>query len=141
MICGTLSRRPVAFPHAAAAARGAVRRPGSARRRGAHPAGGRARRAPAQTQRVAYAQGVLDIAAGSGDPGDEVLGVADLLDAGALAARHEAPDYQTMAERAAVDRTWTFGHVIVDDAQELSPMACRKPRAPDGSRSSCPTPG
>ena len=29
------------------------------------------------------------------------------------------------AERAAADRTWTFGHVIVDEAQELSPMAWR----------------
>ena len=30
-----------------------------------------------------------------------------------------------MAERAAHDRTWTYGHVIVDEAQELSPMAWR----------------
>ena len=30
-----------------------------------------------------------------------------------------------MAERAAADRTWTFGHVIVDEAQELSEMAWR----------------
>lgn len=26
------------------------------------------------------------------------------------------------AERAQVDRTWTYGHVVVDEAQELSPM-------------------
>jgi DNA helicase IV len=83
------------------------------------------RSAREQAQRVAYAQGVLDIAAGSADSGDEVLGVADLLDAGELAARHEAPDRRTMAERAAADRTWTFGHVIVDEAQELSQMAWR----------------
>ncbi len=31
----------------------------------------------------------------------------------------------TTAERAASDRTWTYGHVIVDEAQELSPMAWR----------------
>ena len=31
----------------------------------------------------------------------------------------------TAAERAAEDRTWTFGHVIVDEAQELSTMAWR----------------
>jgi DNA helicase IV len=31
----------------------------------------------------------------------------------------------TAAERAAVDRTWTYGHVVVDEAQELSPMAWR----------------
>src|SRR5690606_3230921 len=29
------------------------------------------------------------------------------------------------AERAAADRTWLYGHVIVDEAQELSPMAWR----------------
>jgi DNA helicase IV len=83
------------------------------------------RSAREQAQRVAYAQGVLDIAVGSRDSSEEVLSVGDLLDAGELAARHEAPDYQTMAERAAVDRTWTFGHVIVDETQELSPMAWR----------------
>ena len=85
----------------------------------------RARSAREQAQRVAYAQGVLDIAAGSGDSSDEVLSAADLLDAGELAARHEAPGHQTMAERGAADRTWTFGHVIVDEAQELSEMAWR----------------
>ncbi len=31
----------------------------------------------------------------------------------------------TTAERAAVDRTWTYGHVVVDEAQELSAMAWR----------------
>lgn len=31
----------------------------------------------------------------------------------------------TLAERAANDRTWTYGHVVVDEAQELSPMAWR----------------
>jgi superfamily I DNA/RNA helicase len=30
-----------------------------------------------------------------------------------------------VAERAAADRMWTFGHVIVDEAQELSAMAWR----------------
>ena len=83
------------------------------------------RSAREQARRVAYAQGVLDIAAGSGDPGDEVLSAGDLLDASELAARHEDPDYRTMAERAGADRTWTFGHVIVDEARELSPMAWR----------------
>ena len=47
----------------------------------------RALSAREQAQRVAYDQGVLDIAAGSRDPSDEVLSVADLLDAGELAAR------------------------------------------------------
>ena len=34
-------------------------------------------------------------------------------------------DSRTTAERAAADRTWTYGHVIVDEAQELSAMAWR----------------
>lgn len=77
---------------------------------------------------VAYAQGVLD---GSRpvdlDDGDEpeTLLASDLLDADQLAERHEAPDTRTTAQRAASDRTWAFGHVIVDEAQELSPMAWR----------------
>ncbi|MDO5635106.1 MAG: AAA family ATPase [Micrococcus sp.] len=32
---------------------------------------------------------------------------------------------QSTAEQAATDRTWTFGHVVVDEAQELSPMQWR----------------
>ncbi len=32
-------------------------------------------------------------------------------------------DWQPLAERARSDRTWTFGHVVVDEAQDLSPMA------------------
>ena len=84
------------------------------------------RAARAREQRVAYAQGVLDIAAGSrsGDA-DEVLSAADLLGAEDLADRHEVRDHRTVAERAAADRTWAFGHVIVDEAQELSEMAWR----------------
>ena len=31
----------------------------------------------------------------------------------------------SVGERAAVDRTWTYGHVVVDEAQELSAMAWR----------------
>lgn len=31
----------------------------------------------------------------------------------------------TIAERAARDRSWEFGHIVVDEAQELSPMAWR----------------
>ncbi|WP_232827585.1 HelD family protein [Jiangella endophytica] len=32
---------------------------------------------------------------------------------------------RSVAERAGLDRSWAFGHVIVDEAQELSPMAWR----------------
>jgi DNA helicase IV len=85
----------------------------------------RARAAREQAQRVAYAQGVLDIAAGSAGSHDELLTAADLMDAAALAERHEEADRRTLAERAAADRTWTFGHVVVDEAQELSEMAWR----------------
>ena len=37
----------------------------------------------------------------------------------------EFRDRATTAERAARDRSWTYGHVIVDEAQELSPMQWR----------------
>jgi DNA helicase IV len=73
-----------------------------------------------------YAQGVLDIIGRDEEDDDpEILMGADMLDAAALAARHSQDAYQTAAERAAADRTWAFGHVIVDEAQELSPMAWR----------------
>jgi DNA helicase IV len=32
---------------------------------------------------------------------------------------------RTLAERASEDREWAYGHVVVDEAQELSPMAWR----------------
>ncbi|MGA8113473.1 MAG: ATP-binding domain-containing protein, partial [Actinocatenispora sp.] len=84
----------------------------------------------ARRRRVAYAQGVLDIAAGSAsldfeDEESELLEVGDLLDAELFAERHERDPNLTAAERAAADRNWTFGHIIVDEAQELSPMAWR----------------
>ena len=31
----------------------------------------------------------------------------------------------TVAERAESDRTWAYGHLVVDEAQELSPMMWR----------------
>ncbi|RAY11114.1 helicase [Actinomadura craniellae] len=91
----------------------------------------RARRERGRRAEVDYAQGVLDIVTGSrsidaedeADP--ETFSAADLMDAAALADRLEAGPRGTVAERAAADRTWTFGHVIVDEAQELSPMAWR----------------
>ena len=48
-----------------------------------------------------------------------------LVDAEGLAGRHVERDLRTAAERAADDRDWTFGHVVVDEAQELSPMDWR----------------
>jgi DNA helicase IV len=75
--------------------------------------------------REAYAQGVLDIIGRDDDDDPEVLMGADVIDAEALAARYEDEENLTPAERAAGDRTWAFGHVIVDEAQELSQMAWR----------------
>jgi DNA helicase IV len=54
------------------------------------------------------------------------MGVEGIVDAETLAAGFEAQvDRGTTAELAAGDRTWTFGHIVVDEAQELSPMQWR----------------
>ena len=37
----------------------------------------------------------------------------------------EVGDRATTAEQAATDRTWIYGHVVIDEAQELSPMQWR----------------
>jgi DNA helicase IV len=96
-------------------------------------------RARAEREReiqVAYAQGVLDVSYASrtyefedkedSDPdASEVLSAHHIIDAERFAERHEEDDHRSAAERAAADRTWAFGHIIVDEAQELSPMAWR----------------
>ena len=79
---------------------------------------------------IEYAEGVLEIVEGSRsldfeDEEEEILSAIDVVDASAFVERHEVIDTRTAAERAAADRTWVFGHVIVDEAQELSPMAWR----------------
>ncbi|MBB5957869.1 DNA helicase IV [Saccharothrix tamanrassetensis] len=76
-------------------------------------------------QAIDYAQGVLDILDLEDDADPDILMATDLVDAYRLAERHGAERYETAAERAAADRTWTFGHIIVDEAQELSAMAWR----------------
>ena len=68
---------------------------------------------------------MLDIISRDLDDDPEILMGADLVDASQLATRHEDEEILTAAERAAADRTWAFGHVIVDEAQELSEMAWR----------------
>ena len=50
----------------------------------------------------------------------EVLAAHDIIDAERMAERQEEADHRSAAERAAADRTWAFGHIIVDEAQELS---------------------
>ncbi|TDE20028.1 DUF2075 domain-containing protein [Nonomuraea mesophila] len=64
---------------------------------------------------LAYAREVL-----------ELTGLSDVMEAERLAERQRGGGpHLTTAERAAADRTWAYGHVIVDEAQELSPMAWR----------------
>ncbi|MHC0430023.1 HelD family protein [Streptomyces sp. O3] len=87
-------------------------------------------------RRIEYAQGVLDVSYASrtyefedkeekDDDASEVLLAHDIIDAERMAERQEEADHRSAAERAAADRTWAFGHIIVDEAQELSPMAWR----------------
>nr|WP_205616253.1 AAA family ATPase [Streptomyces harenosi] len=96
----------------------------------------RARAERERREQIAYAQGVLDVSYASrtfefedkeeSDPeAAEVLSAHDIIDAERFAERQEEGDHRSAAERAAADRTWAFGHIIVDEAQELSPMAWR----------------
>lgn len=92
---------------------------------GEDDADAKARAERQRRQAVEYAQGVLDILDLEDDADPEILMATDLMDAYRLAERHGVDRYETAAERAAADRTWTFGHIIVDEAQELSAMAWR----------------
>ena len=83
----------------------------------------------------AYAAEVLDIlepadrevwigrtgALEAGEDADE-LRPTDFVTADVLAARQVPAHLATVAERAAADRNWRFGHLVVDEAQELSAM-------------------
>jgi DNA helicase IV len=64
---------------------------------------------------IDYARGAL-----------EMTGAGAMVSAETLAARFadDGPTLST-AERAVGDRTWAYGHIVVDEAQELSPMAWR----------------
>lgn len=56
----------------------------------------------------------------------QMAGVDPLMSAEELAEQNrEQETRQTAAERATSDRTWAFGHIVVDEAQELSPMQWR----------------
>lgn len=56
----------------------------------------------------------------------ENMEVEGLVDAKSLAAGFEAAvERGSTAERASSDRSWAYGHVVVDEAQELSPMQWR----------------
>ncbi|MBD8584054.1 AAA family ATPase [Frigoribacterium sp. CFBP 8766] len=56
----------------------------------------------------------------------ENMGVEGMVSAEQIAGGFaERAASMTTSERAAGDRTWAFGHVVVDEAQELSPMQWR----------------
>ncbi|MCU1583433.1 MAG: family ATPase, partial [Microbacteriaceae bacterium] len=77
--------------------------------------------ADAAQKREARQQRKRDIE--NADRAIENMDVKGLVNAKALADNFaELGDRATTAERAAADRTWTYGHVVVDEAQELSPM-------------------
>ncbi|WP_313277573.1 HelD family protein [Timonella senegalensis] len=79
----------------------------------AHAEAQRAQKAHAQA--LEYARQVLESSGGDSIVGADVL-AGRFVDSGPTL---------TTAERASRDRTWTYAHVIVDEAQELSPMAWR----------------
>ena len=58
---------------------------------------------------------------------------ADML----MRQTQEAPSVRPLAERARADRSWTYGHIVIDEAQDLSPMAwrCLLRRCPSRSMS------
>ena len=74
-----------------------------------------------------YAAGVLDIMISREDLMDDEdhLLAQDMLYAEDLAERFVERDTRELAERAAADRDWTYRHVVVDEAQELSEMDWR----------------
>lgn len=56
----------------------------------------------------------------------EDAGINGMLSAEALAEHNTVSESRmTAAERASGDRTWAYGHIVVDEAQELSPMQWR----------------
>jgi DNA helicase IV len=80
-------------------------------------------RAAQEARELAYAREVLEVAT----IGDAARWAPDTsrLDPAVVADRWRRRTAESVAERARHDRTWTFGHVVVDEAQELSAMAWR----------------
>ncbi|WP_170310472.1 RNA polymerase recycling motor ATPase HelR [Mycolicibacterium sarraceniae] len=84
----------------------------------------------AERERIAetdYAAGVLENMVAREDLMDDEdhLLAQDLIGAEDLAERFTERDTRDLAERAAADRDWTYRHVVVDEAQELSEMDWR----------------
>lgn len=92
------------------------------RDKAAEEAAERERRAEAE-----YAAGVLDLMTGREDMMDDEdhLFATDLLGAEDLAERFTERDTRDLVERASADRDWTYGHIVIDEAQELSEMDWR----------------
>jgi DNA helicase IV len=97
---------------------------------------GRDKAADQAAQRVAererkaeaeYAADALDMLVDRKDSmdDDDHLFATDLLYAEDLADRFVERDTRELVERAAADRDWTYRHVVVDEAQELSEMDWR----------------
>ncbi|ANJ25966.1 HelD family protein [Agromyces aureus] len=74
---------------------------------------------------LAYAQNVLDMVADADADEDHLAAPVSIVTASTLADRQVAGDGRTPAERAMADREWVYGHIIVDEAQETSPMLLR----------------
>nr|WP_246233202.1 ATP-binding domain-containing protein [Nakamurella aerolata] len=87
-----------------------------------------AQRRARRREDLQFAQESLD-ALDSAAAGQEDSGIGftvGMLSAEDLAELHEDNPFDlSTADRAAADREWTYGHVIVDEAQELSAMAWR----------------
>ncbi|MWB99397.1 HelD family protein, partial [Agromyces seonyuensis] len=89
-------------------------RPGAARA---------ARERMEEAVQLEYAAGVIDRVANTTMESPDVP--VSIVTAQELAARQVAGDDRTPAERAMSDREWVYGHIIVDEAQEISPMLLR----------------
>ncbi|WP_349828455.1 HelD family protein [Brevibacterium litoralis] len=77
-------------------------------------------RARREDEEVEYAQSVLDMM------GVEGMLAGSSVTAESLAGRwEESGPALSVGERAAEDREWTYGHLVVDEAQELNPMQLR----------------
>ena len=75
-----------------------------------------------------YAAGVLDLLEMRSEDSmddEEQLRAQHMIYADDLADRFVERDTRDLAERAAADRDWTYRHVVVDEAQELSEMDWR----------------
>ncbi|MFI1912458.1 UvrD-helicase domain-containing protein [Nocardia sp. NPDC020380] len=80
----------------------------------------------ARQLRIRYARDVLAVIDTPDEEyEDDAMRVTDAIDAETLAERQVERDHRTLAERAAADREWTYGHIVVDEAQELSEMQWR----------------